>query len=190
MVSDLIGNAFRENDSENDKIIYSYYMKIMRKILLLLLVFVPLISIGQVDIRIGMEGMKHNSIVMLNAMCECLGQNRVYHMLDSLSYFGLFMCEIDKNGLIVDIPKYRTKKSSFCEDDLLTIKKYLIDHRVKFSVVYVNDLGEDECLFKKGVQKDLKHFFKHNKTKIITVGFPGYLSAPWERFRVYNPLNN
>lgn len=160
----------------------------MRKKILILLLFVPLLSVGQVDIRFGMEGMKHNSIIMLNAMCECLGHSRVYYMLDSLSYFGLFMCEIDRNGLIVDIPKYRSKNSSFCEDDLLTIRKYLKDHRVMFSVVYVNDFGEDERLFKKRVQKDLKRFFKHNKTKTITVGFPGYLSAPWERFHVYNPL--
>ena len=49
---------------------------------------------GQVDIKFGVNGMKENSIIMLNAMCSCYGKDSVFYMLDSLSYHGLFVKSI------------------------------------------------------------------------------------------------
>ena len=155
----------------------------MKKLYLnLFLVLLPLSSMGQVDIKFGFNGMKENSILMLNAMCSCYGKDSVFYMLDSLSYHGLFVCEIDSNGFVVDIPWYKSKKSSFRKRDLVRIKKYLNDHHISFSVIYENDLGENEESLKKLIRKELKRYFRQHKTKPITVGFPGYLTAPWERF--------
>ena len=155
----------------------------MKKIfLILLLVLLPLSSMGQVDIKFSVNGMKENSIIMLNAMCNCFGKERVFYMLDSLSCHGLFVCEIDSNGFVVDIPWYKSKKSSFRKKDLVRIKNYLNNHHISFSVVYENDLGENEESLKKLIRKDLKRYFRQHKTRPITVGFPGLLTAPWERF--------
>ena len=65
---------------------------------------------------------------------------------------------------------------------LRNFRKYLINHHISFSVIYENDLGENEESFKKRIRKDLKRYFRQHKTKPITVGFPGLLTAPWERF--------
>lgn len=48
----------------------------MRKLLLLLFILSSLSSLGQVDIKIGVNGMKDNSAIMLNAMCNCFGKDR------------------------------------------------------------------------------------------------------------------
>ena len=156
--------------------------KMKKLYFILLLVLLPLSSMGQVDIKFGFNGMKENSIIMLNAMCSCYGKDSVFYMLDSLSYHGLFVCEIDSNGFVVDIPWYKSKKSSFRKRDLVRIKKYLNDHHISFSVIYENDLGENEESFKIRIRKDLKRYFRQHKTIPITVGFPGLLTAPWERF--------
>ena len=142
-------------------------------------------SVGQVKIQFGVEGMKENSIIMLNALCNCYGKDSVIYMLDSLSYFGVFTCEVNSKGYVVDIPMYRSKKSSFCKDDLIRIKNFLQDRKIKFSVVYINDLGETENTLKKRIRKELKRHFRQNRTIFITVGFPGNLSAPWERFLIH-----
>ena len=99
--------------------------KMKNTFLILLLVLLPLSSMGQVDIKFGVNDMKENSIIMLNAMCSCYGKDSVFYMLDSLSCRGLFVCEIDSNGFVVDIPWYNSKKSLFRKKDLVRIKKYL-----------------------------------------------------------------
>lgn len=157
----------------------------MKKVYLLLLMnLFYMSSMGQVNIKIGVDGMKDNSVIMLDAMCNCYGKDSVYYMLDSLSYFGVFFCRVDSKGLIVNIDKYRSNTSSFSEEELVKIKKYLQDHKIQFSIIYENDLGEDEASFKKRIRKDLKRYFRNHKTIGITVGFPGYLSPPWERYRI------
>ncbi len=153
----------------------------MRKLYLLFLVFSSLSSLGQVDIKIGVNGMKDNSAIILNAMCKCFGKDRVFYMLDSLSCHGLFVCEIDSNGFVVDIPEYRSKNSSFCKKDLVRLKEYINSHHLAFSFIYENDIGENEESFRERIRKELKLYFSNHKTIRITVGFPGYLSPPWEK---------
>ena len=171
----------RKSNQRVSRPLFSIF-KMKKTILILLLVLLPLSSMGQVDIKFGVNGMKDNSVIMLNAMCNCFGKERVFYMLDSLSCRGLFVCEIDSNGFVVDIPQYGSKKSSFRKKDLARIKNYLINHHISFSVIYENDLGENEDSFKIRIRKDLKRYFRQHKTKPITVGFPGLLTAPWERF--------
>ncbi|MBQ2949634.1 MAG: hypothetical protein IJE12_01095 [Prevotella sp.] len=158
----------------------------MRELYLLIsLLFIPLISKSQIDIKFGFDGMEHNSTVMLNAMCECLGQSHVFNMLDSLTYYGYFICEIDKNGYVVNVPEYRTRRTQLCRNDLNTINKYFHEHKIKMSIIYSNDSGENEIFIKQVVMKEIKHHFRHNKTYNITVGFPGYLSPPWGKYLNY-----
>lgn len=155
----------------------------MKKGVVLSLIYLfCLTSNGQVDIKFGVSGMNENSITMLNAICDSYGKDSALYLLDSLSYYGVFICDVDSNGFIVNIANYLSRKSSFSKEDLLRIKKYLQDNRIRFPVIYENDLGEDETLFKKRIRKDLKQHFKLHNTKVITMGFPGYLSPPWEKY--------
>lgn len=153
-----------------------------KKCLLVFILFFCLKITGQVEVKFGAEGLRDNSTIMFNALCNCYGKDSVIYWLDSLSYYGVFICEINSNGFVVDIPKYWSKKLSFNKDDLEKIKKSLQRQNTRFSIVYENEFGDIEDSLKIRKKKEIKRYFRHHLTHTVTVGFPGKLSSPWEKY--------
>lgn len=153
----------------------------MKSYFIIILLFISLRSMGQIGIRFD-DGLRTNSKILLKALVDCYGKDRVIFWLDSLSYHGVFSVDIDSEGIVVNINRYFSRNSSFGKDDLNKMREYLQKHKIKFNVVYANEFGQNEDSLRLHTRKELKQYFKKHKTKGIAVGFPGPLSPPWDKY--------
>lgn len=155
----------------------------MKSYFIIILLFISLRSMGQIDIRFD-DGLGVNSKILLKALAGCYGKDRIIFWLDSLSYHGVFSVDLDSEGNFVNIKGYFSRNSSFGKDDLNKMREYLQKHKIKFNVVYANEFGKNEDSLRLHIRKELKQYFKKHKTKGIAVGFPGPLSPPWDKYLV------
>lgn len=152
-------------------------------LLILLSLLTSLDSYSQVRIEFGEEGLYNNSVKLLEVMYELYDKDSLASWIDSNKPHCVFIIQIDSLGHITDIPKVRGSKMTKKKSDLIRLLK---EKKIKFSIIYVNEFGEDEKVLKEKLYPEVLHSFQNEGNYFISVGFPGLIHYRIEKMKKNN----
>lgn len=157
----------------------------MKKIILLILLSLSthLASYSQIRIEFGEDGLYNNSIKLLEVMYEFYNKDSLASWIDSNKPHCVFIIQIDSLGHVTDIPIVRGSKMIKKKSKLIRLMK---EKGTKFSIVYVNEFGEDEKVLREKLYPEVLHSFQNEGKHSISVGFPGYIHYKIEKMKKAN----
>lgn len=120
-----------------------------------------------------------NSIILTNILQEIFGKDSVENWIDTGSHNFIFLCGVDSFGYVKEIFRILPRNSSelsFSQADIKEITQYMLDKKVRFSIIYENEFNENEDSLRALISQELLEFFRKRNRLLVNVGFPGYLT--------------
>lgn len=142
--------------------------------LILYLLFSHNYANAQVNIEYGIKGHYNNSIRLLKAMSNIYDIDSLALWVESNNKNFVCVLNIDSIGHVTDIPTV-WEKGKIEVNKKNRLEKLLKKSGQKFSIIIINEFGENEESLTKKIYPDIKQLFLKNERYTISVGFPGYI---------------